>query len=49
MKLHDVMTLKYLKVMRVPGGWLYRYDGPSQSTVFVPFDNEFQQRENEPN
>lgn len=27
-------------VLRVPGGWLYEFD---ERTVFVPFNNEFQE------
>jgi len=30
-----------LRVLRVPGGWLYYNMYVSQVGVFVPFDNEF--------
>jgi len=48
MKLHDEITLyRGLEVVRVPGGWLYRFgsersDGDwSITATFVPFDNEY--------
>lgn len=48
MELHDVITLDFDKntwniVVRVAGGWIYRFRNPqSSSAVFVPFDNQFQ-------
>lgn len=47
MKLHECAEIHnsdmHLKIIRVPGGWLYRYIlGETSDTVFVPFDNEFQ-------
>ena len=52
MKLHDEVSISSTDeddtwALRVPGGWVYRhwyYDGEGDSTessVFVPFDNEF--------
>ena len=45
--------LSTIKVMRVAGGWIYRdkFHGAgnnttSGSTVFVPFNNEFQKGDN---
>ena len=35
-------------ILRVPGGWIYERDMPGYSTatsVFIPFDNEFQGRD----
>jgi len=41
MKLHETITLdaNVLTITRVPGGWIYRMSG--ESSVFVPFDNDF--------
>lgn len=55
MELHEQRTLDEqlatTVITRVPGGWIYTFynqvDEPSQertSSVFVPFDNEFQPR-----
>lgn len=48
MKLHDEASIPYIAhVLRVPGGWIYRfwdcdkYD-VEKITTFVPFNNEFQ-------
>lgn len=48
LKLHESIMLKNgdLVIHRVAGGWLYtmpRLDCGQMNTVFVPFDNEFQQ------
>ena len=46
MELHQELDIdRWIKVMRVPGGWIYqasdsRYEGDCMA-VFVPFDNEF--------
>ena len=49
LRLHDVLGVhKHFEVMRVPGGWLYinyfenGMGGWSNTTCFVPFNNEFQ-------
>lgn len=48
LELHECMTIPdNAEVMRVPGGWLYRYwDDISReyfgNSTFVPFNNEFQ-------
>lgn len=47
MKLHDVIYLNSgdAKVTRVAGGWIYvfmRLDHKTMTSVFVPFNNEFQ-------
>ena len=34
------------KLVRVPGGWVYIFgDMQGTSSVFIPFDNEFQRAE----
>ena len=34
------------KLIRVPGGWVYIFgDMQGTSSVFIPFDNEFQRAE----
>lgn len=48
LKLHETIEIKKgLIVTRVPGGWLYIHKelaiGSSDQTVFVPFNNEFQE------
>jgi hypothetical protein len=50
LKLHEVLCVKtdddyVTHIVRVPGGWLYLY-GFSKSSVFVPFNNEFQIEKN---
>ena len=46
-KLYDMELGENIKfcgaeVLRVPGGWIFTYaNSYSQSSVFVPFDNEF--------
>lgn len=48
MKLHEVIKIDdKISAMRVPGGWVYNrfgWDDESvlRTSVFVPFDNEFQ-------
>jgi hypothetical protein len=46
MKLHEYILLENdLAIHRVAGGWLYtipRLDCGQMNTVFVPFNNEFQ-------
>lgn len=43
-KMHEGKMYKGFTVLRVPGGWIYRFgiisEGPL-STVFVPYSNEF--------
>lgn len=36
-----------LRILRVPGGWIYYNLYASSAGVFVPFDNEFQRINNE--
>lgn len=59
MKLHERITLsRYLDVIRVPGGWIYEswtYESTlygnktsSASSVFVPYNKEFQSNVNLP-
>jgi len=44
MKLHDEVNYNDLKVLRVPGGWIYIYYSANiANAVFVPFNNEFQE------
>ena len=47
MKLHEYIQLENdLVIHRVAGGWLYtipRLDCGQMNTVFVPFNNEFQE------
>ena len=51
MDLHDDVTLwGTADVVRVPGGWIYRFDteaegGWRQSCVFVPYSDEFNPHE----
>lgn len=47
MKLHDEINIdKYLRVLRVPGGWIYIQDtqmsekGWSSTSSFVPYNND---------
>lgn len=47
MKLHEVISLKdgHLKIMRVPGGWIYYYHNSLSGvgfSKFVKYNNEFQ-------
>lgn len=51
MKLHNIICPNGrnggLKILRVPGGWIYyRFDITNKliSSIFVPFDNEFQEQ-----
>ena len=41
MQLHEVVLFNEVRVLRVPGGWIYFHDENRFST-FVPFNNEFQ-------
>ena len=48
MELHELkyLELSSVDIMRVPGGWIYnnyRWDVPT--SVFIPFDNEFMNKE----
>ena len=54
MKLHEMLQVGEIKhslattILRVPGGWVYsQFDKSYRMTasVFVPFDNEFQDNE----
>jgi hypothetical protein len=38
MRLHDVIFDNDMKIIRVPGGWIYVVSG---AVVFIGFDNEF--------
>ena len=43
MKLHETLSLDNRvghTIMRVPGGWLYKY---FDQIVFVPYNNEFEE------
>lgn len=43
----DLKDWLFTTVMRVPGGWIYRsFDKGNNimAAVFVPFDNEFQEK-----
>lgn len=47
MKLHENINTNSFLITRVPGGWIYQFFGDSDSgfnvsSVFVPFNNEFQ-------
>jgi len=45
MKLHESIVIGYYEILRVPGGWVYTHfeeDAKIESSVFVPFNNEFQ-------
>jgi len=44
MQLHETITVGYLYITRVAGGWLYGSTNEDESaqTVFVPYHNEFQ-------
>jgi hypothetical protein len=46
LSLHEMtithLLCDFIKVLRVPGGWIYYYT--SDIGTFVPFDNEFQER-----
>lgn len=44
MKLHEYMQINGWYISRVAGGWIYG-QGNGLACVFVPFDNEFQTRE----
>lgn len=49
LKLHEIFKTQDFHVMRVPGGWLYRYwdyakDILENCPTFVPYDNEFDTR-----
>ena len=37
LKLHEECIIDGFRILRVPGGWLYKMGHP----VFVPFNNEF--------
>jgi len=38
MKLHENISVSYLDIFRVAGGWLYFID---EGAAFVPFSDEF--------
>jgi hypothetical protein len=45
MKLHESFCIGYNDITRVPGGWIYtkfNEEYQIESSVFVPFHNEFQ-------
>lgn len=47
LKLHEVAVINSeLHVIRVPGGWIYEsfINDKSISSVFIPFNNEFQNK-----
>ena len=46
LKLHETGFYKDFSVLRVPGGWIYRYwdygnEDYYADSIFVPYDNEF--------
>jgi hypothetical protein len=48
LQLHDMITAPEFTILRVPGGWIYRFwdfvtKELSPVGVFVPFDDEFQE------
>lgn len=46
MKLHTKLNFDCFTVLRVSGGWIYTLTdgyGNNPTTVFVPFNNEFQE------
>ena len=43
MELNESISRGLIRIRRVPGGWIYTtYNSHHMSTVFVPFDPEFQ-------
>lgn len=49
LELHKRCTIPELEIIRVPGGWLYRfwdYEKQLYSTTatFVPYNNDFQEK-----
>ena len=46
MSLHEILTLEDgIKIIRVPGGWIYRfesYNGESESSCFVPYSKKLE-------
>lgn len=48
LKLHEETSINDTNIIRVPGGWIYRYDlgsGYIQNT-FVPYSDEFKSKDN---
>lgn len=52
LKLHECIKittnnlgLYNIYITRVPGGWIYKYDGKDVG-VFIPFNNEFMNKDN---
>jgi len=46
MKLHETIQQEGMQIMRVASGWIYSfisYNGFESASVFVPFDNHFQE------
>jgi hypothetical protein len=42
LKLGESFYINDIEILRVPGGWLYNhFFDHNQTTVFVPFSNEF--------
>jgi len=41
LKLHEIIDIGHFSIFRVTGGWIY-VDKSCHTTVFVPFNNEFQ-------
>jgi hypothetical protein len=49
MKLHEKLYFDDFEVMRVPGGWIYYYIGFDKDFgIFVPYNNEYDNRKPEP-
>lgn len=44
LELHETIRIEkdgyYVRITRVPGGWLYKYDD-DESATFVPMNSEF--------
>ena len=42
LELHETLRTDLFYVKRVPGGWIYYYDGNTKALIFVPYNDEFQ-------
>lgn len=44
MELGEIQEFDFIKVLRVPGGWIFvDYDRHKKTIVFVPWNDEFQE------
>lgn len=49
MNLGEIIKMAYWEITRVPGGWIFQCgNSDAISSVFVPYDSEFDQRKPEP-